>query len=187
MNNIQVKKEDYIMKKLTFNKEGNEHSPIKYWTMRNETAIAIYQGSRGVNPELDFIVKYLAPGKRLRAPSHTHWIVDLLIKSESAKPQVLNFVNDWIEHYDIMNPFSSVEERNNYELRYLQKFDAKYSTLGMLGEYSTDFLCTLIELFIKCEKQSPGAFMFKNMLILMKEYCEGKKDFYQVISYSKRV
>lgn len=187
MNNIQVKKEDYIMKKLTFKKEGNENSPIKYWTMRDGTAIAIYQGSRGANPELDFIVKYLSPGKRLRAPSHTHWIVDLLLKSESVKPQVLNFVNDWIEHYDIMAPFSSVEERNNYELRYLQKFDAKYSALGMMGEYSTDFLCTLIELFIKCEKQSPGAFMFKNMLILVKEYCEGKKDFYQLISHSKRV
>lgn len=176
------------MKKLTFKKGGVAYAPIKYWTMRDGTIVAMYQGSRGANPELDFIVKYLSPGKRLRAPSHTHWIVDLLIKSENgAKPQVLNFVNDWIEHYDIMKPFGSVEERNKYDLRYLQKFETKYSALGMLGEYSYDFLCALIELFIKCEKQSPGAFMFKNMLILMKEYCEGKKDFYQVISHSKRV
>jgi hypothetical protein len=29
--------------------------------------------------------------------------------------------------------------------------------------------------------------MFKNLLNLMKEYCDGTKDFYQVISYSKRV
>ncbi len=187
MNNIQERKGGFIMKKLIFKKEGVEHTPIKYWTLRDNTIIAIYQGSRGTNPELDFVLKYLAPGKRLRAPSHTHWIVDLLIKSESVKPQVLNFVNDWIEHYDIMYPFTSIEERNNYELRYLQKFDAKYSALGMMGEYSTEFLSIMIELFIKCEKQSPEAFMFKNLLILVKEYCEGKKDFYQVISHSKRV
>lgn len=187
MNNIQVKSEDYIMKKLTFRKGGVENIPLKYWTLRDGTMIAIYQGNRGANPELDFIVKYLSPGKRLRAPSHTHWIVDLLIKCENAKPQVLNFVNDWIRYYDIIHPFATVEERNNYELRYLADFETRYSALGMLGEYSSDFLCTLIELFIKCEKQSPGAFMFKNMLILVKQYCEGKKDFYQLISHSKRV
>lgn len=189
MNNIQVKKGEYIfMKKLKFKKQGIEHEPIKYWELRDGTYIAIYQGNRGTNPELDFVVKYLSPNKRLRAPSHTHWIVDLLIKSENGgKPQVLNFVKDWIEHYDMIKPFGSVEERNKYELRYLQKFETKYSDLGMFGEYGTEFLCILIELFIKCEKQSSDAFMFKNMLILVKEYCEGKKDFYQVISHSKRV
>jgi hypothetical protein len=45
----------------------------------------------------------------------------------------------------------------------------------------------LIELFIKCEKQTKDAFMFKNLLTLVKDYCEGKKDFYQIVSYSKRV
>ena len=29
--------------------------------------------------------------------------------------------------------------------------------------------------------------MFKNMLKLMMEYCEDQKDYYQIISYSKRV
>ena len=50
-----------------------------------------------------------------------------------------------------------------------------------------EFLSTLIELFIKCEKQNPNAFMFKNLLTLVKDFSEGKKDFYQVVSYSKRV
>lgn len=188
MNNIQDKKvESIYMKKLHFKKTGVEHIPLKYWELRDGTFVAIYQGNRGSNPELDFVVKYLSPNKRLRAPSHTHWVVDLLIKSENAKPQVLNFINDWLEHYDIINPFSSVEERNNYQIRYLQKFDSKYSALGMLGEYNIEFLCIMMELFIKCEKQNPNAFMFKDLLILVKSYCQGKKDFYQVISHSKRV
>jgi hypothetical protein len=92
-----------------------------------------------------------------------------------------------LEHYDIIKPFSSVEERKNYEIKYSQKFDSKYSTLGVLGEYSTEFLSIMMELFVKCEKQNPNAFMFKDLLCLVKNYCEGKKDFYQVISHSKRV
>ena len=44
-----------------------------------------------------------------------------------------------------------------------------------------------LELFCKCEKQSSGAFMFRSMLTLTKEYLEGKKDYYQIIGTSKRV
>jgi hypothetical protein len=65
--------------------------------------------------------------------------------------------------------------------------DGVYNVLSENGEYSIEFLSIMIELFIKCEKQSTGAYMFKNMLILVKEFCENKKDFYQVISHSKRV
>jgi hypothetical protein len=50
-----------------------------------------------------------------------------------------------------------------------------------------EFLSALIELFIKCEKQTPGAFMFKNLLQLVRDFCNDKKDFYQLVSYSKRV
>jgi hypothetical protein len=48
-------------------------------------------------------------------------------------------------------------------------------------------LTAFIELFTKCEKQTTGAFMFKTLLELVKDYCDGKKDFYQVVGYSKRV
>ena len=57
----------------------------------------------------------------------------------------------------------------------------------LIGAFSVEFLSGLIELFIKCEKQTENAFMFRNLLLLIKEYCEDKKDFYQIISYSKRV
>jgi len=50
-----------------------------------------------------------------------------------------------------------------------------------------DTLTAFIELFIRCEKQTTGAFMFRTLLELVKDYCDGKKDFYQVVGYSKRV
>ena len=188
MNNTQENKAEFISKKLSFNKEKIFHSPLKYWEMQDGTYVAIYQGNRGANPELDYVVKYLSPGKRLRAPSHTHWIVDLLVKAYFNHINVNEYVQDWIDLYDDIQPFSSVIERNNYELVYKEQFVEKYELpLNRIGEYKVDFLSTIIELFIKCEKQSPNAFMFRDMLKLMKDYCEGKKDFYQIIGHSKRV
>ena len=187
MNNIQVKKEEYIMKNLQFKKKGETHSPIKYWRSDIVTEVAIYQGSRGERPDLDFIVKYKEEGKRLRTPSHTHWIVDLLVKAQTNKTVLLNYVNDMIQLYDNTNPFQSIEEMGQYQLRFPVLMESKYSVLQGHGYYSIQTLTAFIELFSKCEKQSTGAFMFRGLLTLVKEYCEGKKDFYQIVGYSKRV
>ena len=175
------------MKHLQFNKGGETHSPIKYWRTDNTTEVAIYQGSRGENPNLDFIVKYKEEGKRLRTPSHTHWIVDLLVKSEVNKDNLLLFINDMANIYDNAIPFKSVEERNNYVLRYPTQMVTKHSTLQGHGYYSIETLTAFIELFSLCEKQTTGAFMFRGLLSLVKEYCRGDKDFYQIVGLSKRV
>jgi hypothetical protein len=172
---------------LTFKKGGVTHEPIRHWDLIDGNTLVIYQGSRGGNPDLDFIVKYKKPNSRLRAPSHTHWIVDLLIKSEYAPEEVKGFVTEWISLYDRVEPFRNREERENYNLIYCEYFNEKYFNLDNLGSFSVEFLSSVLELFTKCEKQTEGAFMFKNLLLLVKDYCEGKKDFYQVISYSKRV
>ncbi len=175
------------MKHLQFKKGGETHSPIKHWKTDNVTEVAIYQGSRGENPEIDFIVKYKEEGKRLRTPSHTHWIVDLLVKSERSKENLLSFIDDMIKIYDEAVPFKSVEDRNKYVLKYPNQMVTKHSTLQGHGYYSIETLTSFIELFSLCEKQSTGAFMFRGLLTLVKEYCEGKKDFYQIVGYSKRV
>jgi hypothetical protein len=173
--------------KLTFKKNGVINTPIKHWELTDGNYLIIYQGSRGQNPDLDFIVKYKTHKSRLRAPSHTHWIVDLIVKTEHNPETVKNFVTEWLEIYEIMKPFESVEQRNNYELFYNDYFTTKYFDLDNLGFFSVEFLSGMIELFIKCEKQTEGAFMFKGLLNLVKEFSEGKKDFYQIVSYSKRV
>lgn len=175
------------MKQLTYNKKGVSHSPLLYWRTDDKTTVAIYQGERGENPELDFIVKYKEDGKRLRMPSHTHWIVDLLVKAEYDKELLLSYVNNLIELYDNTTPFSSVDERNNYELRFINVMNLRYDDLNNHGYYTISTLTSFIELFSLCEKQTTNAFMFKGLLNLVKEYCEGKKDFYQIVGYSKRV
>ena len=174
---------------LSYKMKGSDgrHQPLNYYTMNDDTVIAIYQGFRGENPDLDFIVKYKEPGKRLRTPSHTHWIVDLLVKSEHDKVKVGRFVDRMLERYEELKPFASVEERNGYELEGPFRLDVEFDELNGHGYYKMDTLSSFIELFIRCEKQTTGAFMFKTLLELVKDYCEGKKDFYQVVGYSKRV
>ncbi len=172
---------------FNFNKKGQTHTPIKYWELSDGKYLIIYQGSRGSNPDLDFIVKYKEPSKRLRAPSHTHWIVDLIIKSGHAPDLVSQYISEWLDLYDRIEPFKSLDERKNYEIIYSEYFVDEYLSLDNLGYFSIEFLSSMIELFIKCEKQTPGAYMFKNLLTLVKQFSKGEKDFYQVVSYSKRV
>ena len=175
------------MKSLIFNKKGITHNPVNFWILSDGIIVVIYQGSRGARPDLDFVVKYKKEGKRLRAPSHTHWIVDLLIKCQSNSSLVCEYINEWIEKYEELEPFKTVEERDEYQLIYNKEHSEKYGELNSSGDFSIEFLSSLIELFIRCEKQTPGAFMFKNLLSMMTDYCQGKKDFYQVIGQSKRV
>ncbi len=155
--------------------------------MEDGTMVAIYQGERGANPELDFIVKYREPGKRLRAPSHTHWIVDSVYKGTWFTSSLSDYFNEWLNIYEVMEPFQTKEERDNYCLMYKEYMCEHYEQLNGVGPYYIEFLSTIIELFIKCEKQAPNAFMFKTLLKLMKDFANGEKDFYQVIGYSKRV
>jgi hypothetical protein len=92
-----------------------------------------------------------------------------------------------IEVYDNTVPFKSVEERNVYTLKKTTLMSSKYRVLQGHGYYSIETLTSFIELFSICEKQSTGAFMFRGLLTLVKQYCEGTKDFYQIVGYSKRV
>ena len=171
---------------LIFKKEGIVHKPIKFWELSDKQLVAIYQGNRGQRPELDFIVKYKKNGSRLRTPSHTHWIVDLITKKNIDSTLTTNFIKEWYELYDKIEPFQSEQERKDYSLVTVNYFKQKYINLDKT-EFSVEFISTLLELFCKCEKQTSGAFMFKNLLKLVCDYCEGNKDFYQIISYSKRV
>jgi hypothetical protein len=176
------------MEKLQYKiKNGPRVESLKQFELEDGTIVAMFQGFRGENPDLDFIVKYKEPEKRLRTPSHTHWIVDLVIKGEIHQLTTLSLVESLIKIYEDIEPFKTVEERDDYKLQYVDNLVKTYSELDSVGALSIELIGTLVELFCKCEKQTTGAFMFKSMLELCKEYLEGKKDYYQVIGTSKRV
>jgi hypothetical protein len=109
------------------------------------------------------------------------------MKSEYNKDMVKNYIQEWCDLYEKIEPFKTKEEREKFTPFYRHYMTGKYHMLNPYGGFSVEFLTVIIELFTKCEKQNKGAYMFKNMLDLVKSYCDGKKDFYQIISHSKRV
>ena len=172
---------------LSYTKKGIKYEPLNSWQVDSTSKIAIYQGGRGARPDLDFIVKHKEEGKRLRTPSHTHWIVDLIAKKQCAPNVIKGFIDDLIKIYDETEPFNCETSRDTYQLQYVNKLTPKYLELQGCGYYSIEVLISFVELFSKCEKQTPGAFMFRNLLVMVKQYIDGERDFYQIVGYSKRV
>ena len=113
--------------------------------------------------------------------------IELPPHTEFDKEMVRDFVQKYLDLYDIMEPFESVEERDNYQLQYVGESLTDFQGLDGHGYLGVEFLSTIIELFILCEKRSDGAFMFKGLLQLVIDFCDGKRDYYQVVGYSKRV
>ena len=72
---------------------------VAFKTLKTQdgTLIGLFQGNRGMRPDLDFVIKILIPGnnKKLRPPTHTFWVVDLLLKI----PQFRNEVKEIVQYY----------------------------------------------------------------------------------------
>jgi hypothetical protein len=175
------------MKQLEFTKDKVRQYPLKYWEDGIGTLIDIYQGNKGENPKLYFIVKYREKGKRLRQLSHIHWYTDLLLKCENNKELVHKFLKKILYLYETTKPFDTVQERDNYELNFYKNHFTEFVNLDDYGHYKIENLSSLIELFIRCEKQTKTAFKFKTLLNYLVSYCEGTVDMYTVQSCAKRV
>ncbi|QNL21090.1 hypothetical protein HZR84_03765 [Hyphobacterium sp. CCMP332] len=169
--------------------KGKKLQSFRVFRMKNGVLIGMFQGNRGDRPDLDFIIKYLEPGTKsqLRTPSHTHWTVSLLINSVNQQKRVseiIQFYNNW---YEKANPVKNLEERNNYELITVEKMMENFpKEKEVKGIYSIEFICSIIELFTVCEKQTPRGYkMFPNLLRMLRRYTDDEADFYQVVSAAK--
>ena len=156
---------------------------FKTYKMKDGTIVALFQGNRGINPELDFVIRMLVPGvdKRPTAPTHTYWVVDLLLKIPQYKDEVREIVQYYIDYYERVKPFSTVEERNNSELETVEEIMRRYAHIEQSYTLSLDFVATVIELFCKNEKLTPGAYWFKNLLLTLRDYIDGDKHYIEVL------
>ena len=152
---------------------------FKTHKMQDGTLIGLFQGSRGVRPDIDFVIKILIPGpdKKLRPPTHTFWVVDLLLKIPQYKDEVREIVQYYLDHYGRTAPFNSVQERNSYQLETVEEITTRYAQLEQPYTLSLDYVATVIELFCKNEKINPGAYMFRDLLFTLKDYIDGNKHY----------
>ncbi|PJE52086.1 hypothetical protein COV27_00715, partial [candidate division WWE3 bacterium CG10_big_fil_rev_8_21_14_0_10_39_14] len=111
----------------------------------------------------------------------TFWVVDLLLKIPQYRKEVREIVQYYIDYYANTSPFSSVQERNNYQLETVTKITASYSHIEQPYTLSLDYVATIIELFCKNEKATPGAYMFRNLLQTLRDYIDEKKHYTEVL------
>jgi hypothetical protein len=158
-------------------------SAFRTYKTKDGTLIGLFQGSRGLNPQLDFVIKILVPGinKILRPPTHTFWVVDLLLKIPQYRKEAREIVQYYIDYYNQATPFSSIEGRNNYELETVEYIISKYSRIEQEFTLSLDYVAIVIELFCKNEKINPGAYMFRNLLLSLRDYIDGKLHYTEVL------
>ena len=156
---------------------------FKTHKMLDGTLIGLFQGSRGVRPDIDFVIKILIPGpdKKLRPPTHTFWVVDLLLKIPQYKNEVREIVQYYIDYYGRTAPFSSVQERNSYQLETVGEITTRYAQLEQPYTLSLDYVATVIELFCKNEKINPDAYMFRDLLLSLRDYIDGNKHYTEVL------
>ena len=77
----------YIVNGQMWQYRGPKGPAIHTFFTADGTAIGMFQGSRGVRPDLDFKVKILLPNPE-SVPyllPHDEWVVDLLIKAQHYK------------------------------------------------------------------------------------------------------
>lgn len=156
---------------------------FKKYKTQDGTLIGLFQGNRGMRPDLDFVIKILIPGndKKLRPPTHTFWVVDLLLKIPEFRNEVKEIVQYYIDFYARTSPFVSVQERDNYQLETVKEVTTRYAHLEQSYTLSLDYVAMIIELFCKNEKINPGAYMFRDLLLTLRDYIYGKKHYTEVL------
>lgn len=163
--------------------KGMSREAFKTYKTKDGTLVGLFQGRRGARPDIDFVIKILIPGpdKILRPPTHTFWVIDLLLKIPEYRNEVREIVEYYINYYKRTAPFSSVQERNNYQLETVEEITTRYARLEQPYTLSLDYVAMVVELFCKNEKITPGAYMFRNLLITLRDYINGKKHYTEVL------
>lgn len=148
------------------------------------TIIAIFQGNRGDNPQLDFRVKYLNAGPDARPVQlpHVDWVVDLLLKAQTYPADVRAIVKYFLDFYDSCRPFSSIEERERYVPVTMKEIERRYSHIQVPGTFSIGGIAIILELFCLCEKQTATAHQFRLLLQYTLDYLDGKMNYRNLLN-----
>lgn len=160
--------------------KGTKAYSFKEFRMKNDIVVGVFQGARGQNPDLDIIVKYQQPGKRVRTPQHLHWAIDLIIKKEYDKVLTKKFIGYLLNMWYNVKPFSNKQEQQECKLRLSSEDKLKeFKSLDKYGEYSVEFIACILELIMIQEKTGLAtAFMFKGVL----EAIYKDKDIFSIVA-----
>ena len=156
---------------------------IHTYRLSDGTLVGMFQGSRGTNPALDFIVRILldGPDEKPEPPSHAYWVADLLMKGQRFSDEIKRIMDYYLDFYDnICTPFSSVLDRATYTPTTVAYISTTYRHVVVPNTLPIDYNATIIELFCYCEKQNTGAYQFRTLLQRIKDYLDGNATYMDV-------
>ena len=140
----------YIVNGQMWQYRGPKGPAIHTFLTDDGTAIGMFQGSRGVRPDLDFKVKILLPNPE-SVPyllPHDEWVVDLLIKAQHYKGEIIGLLNFYLHFYENCHPFNSVEERAAYAPTTIRHIEELYSNVKVDGTMSIGGIALILEVTI---------------------------------------
>ncbi len=170
-------------------KKDNLKTSIVNVQLPNQYKIYLFEGNK--HPHKDFIVTYSIGEKHPKpiTPSHTHWVVDLLLKMQKKESLTKQFINELIEVREKCQPAENNKKETLISIteKCTTLIDVShYEDLNDIGLYDITFLSILLPLLIIQEKTNYGedAKMLKN---IFNELSKDKEelDIYRIINASK--
>lgn len=168
----------YLIDGQMWQYRGPKGPAIHTYITSDGTVIGMFQGSRGARPALDFKVKILLPTPE-SVPfllPHDEWVVDLLIKAQHHREEIIGLLDYYLWFYDQCRPFASVEERAAYVPATVGQIEGRYGNVVVSGTMPIGGVALILELFCLCEKQTPDAHQFRQTLLWTKECIGGTRD-----------
>jgi hypothetical protein len=171
---------------MTFHRDGQIIEPLKVFVPEDKIIVGVYQGSFS---KYDMLIKYRQKDSNnkwshIRTPKHIHWAVDILIKMQSDREKIQQFLDFLIEIWNKTSPLKSEEERKKFldikNLLDVHKDKIKeYQDISNYGEYKIEFLILLAKLLMAQEKTNMSdAYMFKKLLDALRD----GKDIFSIVS-----
>ena len=161
---------------------------LKTYVLGDDLVIGIFQGSKKPHPELDLRIKTLLPGEQSKPflLPHESWAMDLIIKAQHYRKDVVAMLDYFIEFYDNCNPFSDPDDRDTYELVTVQKVIDKYSKICIPGSLPIKGIAVILEYLCLNEKRDENAHQFRLLLNWIKEGALGQRSFMSVLNLAAR-
>lgn len=161
---------------------------IQTYTFGDDLVIGIFQGSLQPHPELDIRIKTLLPGENAKPflLPHESWAMDLIIKAQHYRGDVVAMLNYFIIFYDNCEPFSTPDDRKTYQMVTVPHIHEHFGHINVPGSLPIEGIAVIIEYLCLNEKRAEGAHQFRLLLEWIRDGANGQRSFMSVLNLAAR-